>query len=360
MDYDIVIVGAGIYGSTIAALAKAKGMKPLVLEKNNHIGGLAYSQNKDGIEIHKYGCHIFHTDKKHVWNFMNQFCEFNNFINAPIAISKGKAYNLPINLNTLNQLFGTRTPQEAERVLNNQRGKFSYIKDPQNLEEQALVLMGETLYNTLVKEYTEKQWGRKCTELPPSIIKRLVIRNTYNNNYFNHPYQGVPYIGWKQVFENMLQGIEVKLNNKPTLEELKQFNCPVIYTGPIDELYDYQFGELDYLKIRYQEKIYKTDNYQGVAVINHIDKSTLYTRSIEHNFFNYKPVNKTIVSFEYFDEKADITAYPIRDKKNEELYNKYLTIVDKNIIPAGRLGLYRYLNMDQIIEKAMEIYSKNF
>ena len=360
MNYDLVIVGSGIYGSTIAALAKAEGKKPLVLEKNSHIGGLAYSQSRDGIEIHKYGCHIFHTNMLHVWNFMNQFCEFNNFIYEAIAFSKGGAYNLPINLNTMNQVFGTRTPEDAAKTLYHQTSKYKSIKDPQNLEEQALVLMGDTLYNLLVKEYTEKQWGRKCTELPPSIIKRLVIRNTYNNNYFNHPYQGVPYIGWKQVFENMLKGIEVKLNEKPTLDELKKFDCPIIFTGPIDELYDYQFGKLDYLKIRYEEKTFNTDNYQGVAVINHIDKTTPWTRSIEHNFFNPKYVSKTIISFEYFDEKADITAYPIRDKKNEELYNKYLTIIDKNIIPAGRLGLYRYLNMDDTVAAAMELWIEKF
>lgn len=360
MNYDIIIVGSGIYGATVANLAKTEGMKPLVLEKNNHIGGLAYSQKWNGIDIHKFGCHIFHTNMLHVWNFMNQFTEFNNFIYEAIAFSKGKAYNLPINLNTMNQLFGTRTPQEAEKVLNNEKGKYKYIKDPQNLEEQALVLMGQTLYNTLVKEYTEKQWGRKCTELPPSIIKRLVIRNTYNNNYFNHPYQGVPYIGWTQVFNNMLNGIEVKLNENTTLKELKKFDCPIVFTGPIDQLYNYQFGKLDYLKIRYQEKIYNTGNYQGVAVINHIDKDTPWTRSIQHNFFNYKLASKTMVSYEYFDEKSNITAYPIRDKKNEELYNKYLTIVDKNIIPAGRLGLYRYMNMDDTISAAMEMWKENF
>lgn len=360
MNYDIVIIGAGLFGTTFANIAKSTGKKVLVLEKNNFIGGLCYSQEKNGLDIHKFGPHIFHTNMLHVWNFINQFTEFNNFIYEPIAFSKGKAYNLPINLNTMNQIFGTRTPEEAQKVLNNEKGKYSYIKNPQNLEEQALVLMGETLYNTLVKEYTEKQWGRECKDLPPSIIKRMVIRNTYNNNYYNSSYQGIPYNGYTNIFENMLNGIEVKLNENITLNDLKKFDCPIIFTGPIDQLYNYQFGKLDYLKIRYQEKIYNTNNYQGVVTINYIDKDIPYTRTIQHNFFNYKLVNKTIVSYEYFDEKSNIIAYPIRDKKNDQLYNKYLKIIDKNIIPAGRLGLYKYLNMDEIIGEAFILFKEKF
>lgn len=360
MDYDIIIVGAGLYGLTVANLAKAEGMKPLILEKGNHIGGLCYTSKFEGCDVHEYGCHIFHTSMAHVWNFVNQFTEFNNFINMPIAFSKGKAYNLPINLNTMNQIFGTRTPQEAQRVFNNEKGKYAYIKEPKNLEQQALVLMGETLYNTLVKEYTEKQWGRECKDLPPHIIKRMVVRLTYNNDYYNDKYQGIPYIGYTQMFNNMSKGIEIKYNTKPTLEELKKFDCPIIYTGPIDQLYNYQFGKLDYLKIRYEKKVFKTNNYQGVAVINHIDKDVPYQRTIEHNFFNPKLVDKTIVSYEYFDKNSDIIAYPIRDEKNTQIYNKYLNNLDKNIIPAGRLGLYKYLDMDDTIGAAMEMFSEKF
>lgn len=358
--YDIVIIGAGLYGLTIARLAKEEKLKPLILEKSNHLGGLCYTSKFESCDVHEFGPHIFHTSMAHVWNFVNQFTEFNNFVYEPIAFSKGKAYNLPINLNTMNQIFGTRTPEEAQKVFNNEKGKYSYIKEPQNLEEQALVLMGETLYNTLVKEYTEKQWGRECKDLPPSIIKRMVIRNTYSNDYYNDKYQGIPYIGYTQMMQNMANGIEIKYNTFITLKELKQFNCPIIYTGPIDQLYNYWFGKLDYLRVKYEKQIYKINNKQGVAVINHIDKNIPYQRSIEHNFFNPKLVDKTIVSYEYFDKNSDIIAYPIQDKRNVQIYNKYLTILDKNIIPAGRLGLYKYLDMDDTIAAAMEMWEEKF
>tara|TARA_R110001592_G_scaffold17922_1_gene75020 strand:+ start:5297 stop:6397 length:1101 start_codon:yes stop_codon:yes gene_type:complete len=355
---DYLIVGAGFYGSILAYNAKKKGYKCLVIDKRNHIAGNCYTSTKDNIDFHKYGPHIFHTDDKEVWEFINKFTEFNNYINSPLAVYKNKLYNLPFNMNTFYQLFNTYNIDEINAILIKEKEKYKNI-NPSNLEEQALKLVGDTVYNTLIKGYTEKQWGRNCTDLPAFIIKRLPVRYTFDNNYFNDRFQGIPINGYTPIFEKLLEGIEVKLDT--TYKEIKdkiQYK-KLIYTGMIDEFYDFCFGKLEYRSLNFKHKTLDTKNYQGNAVINYTEKSIPYTRIIEHKHFNKtKESDKTIISYEYSEEYngTNDAYYPIGLNKNKIIYNKYKELSKENpdIIFGGRLGDYAYYDMDDIIRKALD------
>ena len=359
--YDYLIVGSGLFGSTLAYKLKKQGKSVLIIEKRSHIGGNIYTENVDGINVHKYGAHIFHTSNKEVWDFINQFAEFNNYINSPIAIYKNKIYNMPFNMNTFSKLWGTKTPLEAKIYLNKHKAE---IKEPKNLEEQAKKLVGNKLYKTLIKGYTEKQWGKKCKDLPAFIINRIPLRFEYNNNYFNDKYQGIPIGGYTNIIKKMLKGIKVKLNcdyikNK---EKYNKMAKTIIITAPIDEYYNYCYGELEYRSLKFEEYLIKTSNYQGNAVVNYTDKKVPYTRIIEHKFFENMQTDKTIITKEYPKkwEKGEDAYYPINDKKNNELYNKYkkLNSKENNIIFAGRLGCYKYYDMDDTIEEAIKLADK--
>lgn len=361
MKYDYVVVGAGLFGATFAYEMSKKGKKVLVLEKRNHIGGNIYTEYKNGIHIHKYGAHIFHTSDKEVWDFINQFSTFNNYINSPVANYKGELYNLPFNMNTFTKLWGVVTPSEAKEKIEEQR-KVLNGKTPENLEEQAISLVGTDIYEKLVKGYTEKQWGMDCKDLPSFIINRLPVRYIFDNNYFNDRYQGIPEDGYTKIIEKMLENCDVKLNvnyldNK---EKYNKLANKIIYTGMIDEFYDYCYGYLEYRSLRFEEEyLPDVDNYQGNAVINYTDRETPYTRIIEHKHFNFSNVNGTVITKEYPDDwKLGKEAYySINNDKNNELYQKYkkLSEKDSNIIFGGRLGEYKYYNMDQIIRKALDL-----
>ena len=358
-QYDYLIIGAGLYGAIFANEATKKGRKCLVIEKRNHIAGNIYSKNVEGIDVHQYGAHIFHTSDKHVWDYVNRFSEFNNYINSPVAISHGKLYNLPFNMNTFNQLWGVKTPQEAHKKILEQTQKYSHI-EPNNLEESALSLIGDDVYNTLIKEYTEKQWGRDPKELPSFIIKRLPVRFTFDNNYFNDRYQGIPSSGYTKMVENILNGIEVRLNTDFFTDRDFYENCAekIVYTGMIDEYYDYCFGVLEYRSLKFEIEILDTDNYQGNAVVNHIDREIPYTRIIEHKHFQFGTQEKTIITREYpaLYEKGQDAYYPINDEKNSTLYQKYKDHAQKsqNTIFGGRLAEYKYYDMHQVIAKVLE------
>ena len=354
MKYDYIIVGAGLFGAICAYELNKAGKKVLVIDKRNHIGGNIYTEFKDGINVHKYGAHIFHTSKKEIWNYINQFGEFNNFINSPIARYKGETYNLPFNMNTFSKIWNdVFLPEDAKKHIEEERFKG----EPINLEEQAKSLVGETIYTKLVKDYTEKQWGKECKELPPFIIKRLPVRFTYNNNYFNDTYQGIPKEGYTKIIERMLDGIEIKLNTEFDKEKHLKMCDKVIYTGPIDKYYDYCYGELEYRSLRFEEEILDTDNFQGNAVINWTGHEVPFTRTIEHKHFNNDISNKTIISYEYpiIDNKNPY--YPINNEKNNNLYEKYkkLSENDRNVLFGGRLGTYKYNDMDKTIENALEL-----
>ena len=358
MKYDYLIVGAGLFGSIFAHEAAKRGKKCLVIEKRDHIGGNCYTQNIEGINVHKYGAHIFHTSNKVVWDYIQQFAEFNRFTNSPVARYKDELYSLPFNMLTFNKMWGVITPQEAEAKIKEQISKEN-ITEPKNLEEQAISLVGRDIYEKLIKGYTEKQWGRKCTELPAFIIKRLPVRYTYDNNYFYDTYQGIPIGGYTKIVEEMLEGIEVKLNCDyfDSKDELVECAKKIIFTGPIDRFYDYKFGELEYRSLRFETEVLDIENYQGNAVVNYTEFEVPYTRIIEHKHFEYGNQPKTIITKEYPDSwNRDKEAYyPINNEKNNELYDKYkeLSEKDTNVIFGGRLGQNKYYDMHKVIEEAL-------
>ena len=377
--YDYLIVGTGLFGSIFAYEANKKGKKCLVIDKRSHIGGNIYTENIDGINVHKYGAHIFHTSNKEVWDYIQQFAEFNRYTNSPVARYKDELYNLPFNLNTFSRMFNLITPQDIEKKLNEERKEGLEKlngKEPSNLEEQAISLVGTTVYEKLIKGYTEKQWGMPCTELPTFIIKRLPVRMIYDNNYFNDKYQGIPIGGYTQIIEKMLDGIEVKLNYDffDHKEELENIADKIVFTGPIDKYYDYKFGQLEYRSVRFETEEIDVDNYQGNAVVNYTDREVPYTRIIEHKHFEQgkqlgnevtegPSVGKTIISKEYSDkwDASKEPYYPINNERNNELYAKYekLAKEDNKVIFGGRLGQYKYYDMDKVIVEALECVSEN-
>lgn len=356
------MIGAGLAGAVFARIMTDRGYKCLVIDKRDHIGGNVYSKEIEGIEVHQYGPHIFHTDNERVWKFMNRFAEFNHFIYCPVANYKGKLYNLPFNMNTFYQLWGTKTPDEAkERIA--EQVKEAAVTEPANLEEQAIMLVGKDIYEKLVKGYTAKQWGRECTELPAFIIKRLPVRFVYDNNYFNHPHQGIPQAGYTAMVEKMLEGIEVRLNTNflESREEYSGMAKSILYTGPIDEYFDYCHGALEYRSLRFETEILPVGNYQGVAGMNFTDRDTPYTRIVEHKHFKFGKGNpdKTVITKEYSAtwQQGDEPYYPINDEKNNALYQQYKEKAEKeeNVIFAGRLGQYRYFDMDKVVNSILEL-----
>ena len=362
-QYDFLIVGAGLFGSVFARKAKEAGKKCLVIDARPHIAGNVYSEVIEGIEVHRYGPHIFHTNNEEVWKFVNQFSEFNNFVLGTVANYKGRLFNLPFNMNTFYQMWGTVTPEEAQAKIEEQR-KACCIDVPRNLEEQAISLVGKDIYETLIKGYTEKQWGRSCKDLPASIIKRLPVRFRFDNNYFNAKHQGIPVKGYTKLVENLLDGIEVRLNTdyfaeKDALDALAE---KVIYTGAIDRYFDYCFGPLEYRSVRFETEILDKENYQGVALMNFTDRDVPYTRIIEHKHFAFGTQPKTVISREYSLEwkLGDEPYYPINDEKNLSVYTKYKEKAQslKNVYFGGRLGMYKYFDMDNVIEAALTAAKK--
>ncbi len=362
--FDYLIVGSGLFGSTCAYLLKQKGYSVLVIEKRDHIGGNIYTENIDDINVHKYGAHIFHTSNEKVWEFMNKFAKFNNFINSPIANYHGEFYHLPFNMNTFVELWpDVKTKEDAIRHIEEEKKQFNII-EPKNLEEQAISLVGITIYQKLVKEYTEKQWGKPCTELPSFIIKRLPVRYTFDNNYFDDKYQGIPIGGYTQIIEKMLDGIEVRTSTNflEHREELEVLADKIIYTGPIDEYFDYCYGQLEYRSLKFIEKKLNIESYQGNAVMNYTSHDVPYTRIIEHKFFEFDTQPNTIISEEYPDdwELGKERYYTVNDDKNNNLYQKYLELSKNypNIIFGGRLGSYKYFDMDDTIEAAFKLINE--
>lgn len=362
--YSYLIIGAGLFGATFANLAKKAGKSILVIDKRSHIAGNCYTESIEGINVHKYGAHIFHTSNKDVWRFVNSFVEFNRYTNSPIAKSKGQYYNLPFSMNTFNQMWGTATPEAAKAKIEEQKAEIIASlngREPANLEEQALCLVGRDIFETLIKEYTEKQWGRKCGELPASIIKRLPVRYTFDNNYFNDLYQGIPCGGYTQLVAKMLDGIEVRLNTDffEHRSELERIAEKVIFTGPIDEFFDYQFGPLDYRSLNFETEVLDTDNFQGNAVVNYIDADVPYTRIIEHKHFEFGQQAKTVITREYPQlwSLGKERYYTVNDGKNSALYAKYKALAEQQftVIFGGRLAEYKYYDMDDVIERAMTI-----
>jgi UDP-galactopyranose mutase len=360
-NYDILFVGAGLFNAVVANRAKLQGKRCLVIDKRNHLGGNIYTEKVDGINVHKYVAHIFHTSNKEVWDFVNSFVEFNRYTNSPIANYKGELFNLPFNMNTFYQLWGVKTPEEAKAKIEDQKKRYEHIKDPQNLEEQALVLAGEDIYEKLIKGYTEKQWGRPATEIPAFIIRRLPFRLTFDNNYFNDIYQGIPIGGYTVLIEKLLDGIETRtgidyFNEKDYFNELAN---KVVYTGKIDEFFDYEFGNLEYRSLHFEHETLDINNYQGNAVVNYTEREVPYTRIIEHKHFEFGQQEKTIITKEYPHEfSKDLEPYyPINDEKNNAIYAKYKekTLLMDNIIFGGRLAEYKYYDMDDIVEKALKI-----
>lgn len=357
--YDYLVVGAGLYGAVFAHEAKKKGKTCLVIDKRDHIAGNIYTEDVDGINVHKYGAHIFHTSDKEVWDYVNQFAEFNNYINSPVAVYKDELYNLPFNMNTFSKMWGIRTPDEAKVIIEKQKAELN-ITEPQNLEEQALSLVGTDVYTKLIKGYTEKQWGRDCKELPAFIIKRLPLRFTYDNNYFNDRYQGIPMGGYTAIVEKLLEGIEVRLNTNflDNKEEFLGMANKVIYTGMIDQFYDYKLGVLEYRSVRFETEKLDMENYQGNAVVNYTEREVPYTRIIEHKHFEYGKQPTTVISREYSSEwkKGDEPYYPVNNDKNNNLYAEYKALSEKEnkVIFGGRLGGYKYYDMDKVIRAALD------
>ena len=361
--YDYLVVGAGLYGAVFAYEAKKRGKEVLVIDRRDHKGGNIYCEEVNGINVHKYGAHIFYTSNKKVWEYVNQFAEFNRYTNSPVANYKGELYNLPFNMNTFNKMWGVITPQEAAAKIEEQR-KEAGITEPKNLEEQAISLVGKDIYEKLIKGYTQKQWGRKCTELPSFIIKRLPVRLTFDNNYFNDLYQGIPMGGYNVIIDKMLDGIEVELGTDYLANKDKYENIAdkIIFTGPIDEFYDYCFGPLEYRSVRFETEELPVENYQGNAVINYTDAETPYTRIIEHKHFEFGTQPTTVISKEYSAEwkVGDEPYYPVNNDKNAALYQKYLdkSKEENKVIFGGRLGEYKYYDMDKVIESALNFVEK--
>lgn len=371
-QYDYLIVGSGLYGSTFAYLANQKGKKCLVIDKRPHLGGNVYCENIEGINVHKYGAHIFHTNNKQVWDFVNSIVEFNRYTNCPVAKYNGKLYNLPFNMNTFYQMWGVTTPIEAKAKIEEQRAEAIAKlngKEPSNLEEQALTLVGKDIYEKLIKGYTEKQWGRQCTELPAFIIKRLPVRMIFDNNYFNDKYQGIPIGGYNKLIEGLLENIDTKtgvdfFENRKYWESIAD---KIVFTGKIDEFYNYRYGKLEYRSVRFEEEIHDTSNYQGNAVINYTEKEVPYTRIIEHKHFEMFGTDidkslKTIISKEYSTEWKEGMEpyYPVNNERNNKLYQLYKKLADKetNVFFGGRLAEYKYYDMAPIIEQVLNIFKK--
>ena len=357
--YDYIVVGSGLFGSVFAHEAKKKGKSVLVLEKREHVGGNIYTYNEDGINIHKYGAHIFHTSIREVWDYMNRFVSFNNYINSPIANYKGEIYNMPFNMNTFSRMWNITTPEEAREIIDEQKKEIA--GEIENLEQQAISLVGRDIYEKLVKGYTEKQWGRECTELPPSIIRRLPVRFTYDNNYFNDFYQGIPIGGYTQIIDKLLEGIEVRLNTdfNDDQERWKAMAGRIVYTGCLDEYFKYSLGHLQYRSEKFELERVECDNYQGVAVVNYTDRETPWTRIIEHRHFEKTDSPVTWISREYpvdYKETGE-PYYPINDKANTELYAKYRELAkkDSKLILGGRLAQYAYYDMDKTVLAALNL-----
>lgn len=373
MKYDYLIVGSGLFGATFAYFAHKQGKKCLVIDKRPQLGGNLYCEEKEGINIHKYGAHIFHTHSKRVWEFVNSLVEFNRYTNSPVANYQGQLYNLPFNMNTFYQMWGTKTPEEASAKIEEQRQEAlkkineAGIKEPRNLEEQALLLIGRDIYEKLIKGYTEKQWGRKCTDLPAFIIKRLPVRFVFDNNYFNDKYQGIPIGGYNRLIDALLEGVETKVNTD-YFEDREYWNNiaeKIVFTGKIDKYFDYQFGKLEYRTVRFEEEILDEANYQGNAVVNYTESNIPYTRIIEHKHFEkfgqeVYETNKTVISKEYSTEwKPGMEPYyPVNDERNTKLYQEYKKLADKetNVIFGGRLAEYKYYDMAPIIDQVMKLF----
>lgn len=375
MKYDYLVVGAGLFGATFAYEAKKKGKTCLVIDKRDHIAGNIYTKEQSGINVHVYGAHIFHTSDKEIWDYINQFAEFNNYINSPVAVYKDELYNLPFNMNTFSKMWNIRTPEEAKKVIKDQIQELN-ITDPKNLEEQALSLVGRDVYEKLIKGYTEKQWGRSCTDLPAFIIKRLPLRFTYDNNYFNDRFQGIPMGGYTQIIEKMLDGIDVKTSEdffalrdrmtrdgdvmKTTLSDGTEVSYEkILFTGQIDEYYDSKFGPLEYRSVRFETEELPEENYQGNAVVNYTEREVPYTRIIEHKHFEFGKQPTTIISREYSSEwKPGVEPYyPVNNDKNNALYEKYQELAkeEKNVLFGGRLGMYKYFDMDKDLRAALDL-----
>lgn len=372
--YDYLIVGAGLYGAVFAYKAQQQGKKCLVIDRRPHLGGNIYCEKMEGINVHKYGAHIFHTSNKTVWDFVNSIVEFNRYTNSPVANYKGKLYNLPFNMNTFYQMWGVTTPAEAIAKIEEQKAeavarmKEQGVPEPRNLEEQAQLLIGKDIYEALIKGYTEKQWGRKCTELPAFIIKRLPVRLVFDNNYFNDKYQGIPIGGYNVLIERLLEGVETRLNCDffANREELSALADKIVFTGAIDEFYNYQFGKLEYRTVNFETEVLDMPNYQGNAVVNYTEKEVPYTRVIEHKHFEMfgteiEACPKTVISKEYSSEWTEGSEpyYPVNDEKNNSLYLKYKELADKetNVIFGGRLAEYKYYDMHHIVEKALNYFN---
>ena len=355
--YDYILVGSGLYSGVFAWFAKQKGKKCLVLEKRDHIGGNVYCEDTEGIHVHKYGAHIFHTSNKEVWQFVNSLAEFNRYTNSPVANYKGEMYNMPFNMNTFSKMWNISTPSEAKKIIEEQKKEIT--GEPKNLEEQAISLVGREIYEKLVKGYTEKQWGRDCTALPAFIIKRLPVRYTYDNNYFNDLYQGIPIGGYNVIIDRLFEGCDIEtgvdyLEKKEYYDGLGE---KIVYTGTIDAYYKYQFGKLEYRSLRFESEVLDEENHQGVAVVNYTDRETPYTRIIEHKHFEFGTQPKTVITREYpvtWQEGME-PYYPVNDEKNQALYQKYAKLAEKeeHVIFGGRLGEYKYYDMDKVIASAM-------
>lgn len=363
MKYDYLIVGAGLFGAVFAYEATKKGKKCLVIDKRDHIAGNIYTKETENINVHQYGAHIFHTSDRKIWDYVNSFTDFNNYINSPVAVYKDELYNLPFNMNTFSKMWNIKTPSEAKAIIEKQIEELN-ITEPQNLEEQALSLVGTDVYEKLIKGYTEKQWGRNCKELPAFIIKRLPLRFTYDNNYFNDRYQGIPIGGYTKIVEKMLEGSDVLLDTDyfEFIKDNEGIADKVLFTGMIDEYYDFCYGHLEYRTVRFETEVLDCDNYQGNAVVNYTDREVPYTRIIEHKHFEFGKQEKTIISREYSTEwePGMEPYYPVNNERNNDLFEKYKALADKEekVIFGGRLGNYKYYDMDKVIIAALEAVEK--
>ena len=366
VKYDYLIIGAGLFGAVFAHEANQTGKRCLVIDKRNHRGGNIYCENIEGINVHKYGAHIFHTDNKEVWDYVNRFVEFNRFTNSPLAHFDGKLYNLPFNMNTFYQLWGVKTPSEAQAKIEEQRAEYAHISNPTNLEEQALKLCGKDIYRILIKGYTEKQWGRSAKDLPAFIIKRLPFRFRYDNNYFNDTYQGIPIGGYNQLIDALFEGIEVQLDtnyfdNRKKWDKIAEH---ILYTGPIDEFFDYQCGHLEYRSLKFEHKLLPIEDFQGNAVVNYTEREVPYTRIIEHKHFEFATLPSTVITYEYPDtfELGKEPYYPVNDERNGRIMEEYRKLASerKNILFGGRLAQYTYADMDDTIAAALELAKSTF